>query len=72
MAINSLQCFQNDHLMMIHRYIYVLQKLKNQNPIISEKKKIKNKRKKEKKHFMYMKMANFSTFSVTKKGTMRD
>ena len=72
MAINSLQCFQNDHLMMIHRYIYVLQKLKNQNPIISEKKKKKKKRKKEKKHFMYMKMANFSTFSVTKKGTMRD
>lgn len=36
MAINSLRCFQNDHLMMIHRYIYVLQKLTNQNPIISE------------------------------------
>ena len=41
MAINSLRCFQNDHLMMIHRYIYVLEKLTNQNPIISVKKKKK-------------------------------
>ena len=48
--------------MMIHRYIYVLQKLTNQNPIISEKKKKKKKEEEKETFYVYENNQLFNFF----------